>query len=243
MAKAAFIQYTNGADYTLSFDAIMSVTHVRKATPTEHAVEKGANISDHIKQELDTVSFDAVISNEPTRDTNDHGMYFSEEELQYAQAKGPSPLNPGGLLVAGVNALGSLATGPTDARVKVGVKRFKKEGNYVSEMFQELVKIMQSAQLCEVITTDWNYENMALISVDLKRKPEEGTAGIFALEFRRVRVVDVAIVPAPKVTQPRANKPKSEGSKSAEPLKQEPTEDPNQSVASALRDKIKGFFK
>lgn len=237
MTRAAYIQYTNGLDYSLSFDAIMSVTHVRKATSTEHAVEKGADISDHVKQELDSVSFDACISNEPVKDWNGHGMYFSQEELQYTQAKRPLPLTPGGLLIAGVGAAINSVSSPATP-VKVGVRRFKKEGNYVAEMFAELIKIKESGQLCEVLTTDWNYENMVLVSCELKRKPEDGTAGSFALEFRKVRVVDVAIVPAPKPTQPRAQKPKVDGSKNTEPLTS-PVSQPDASVAK----KLWGLFK
>lgn len=213
----AFIAYTpkGGGPKTLQFDAVTNVTHIQKATATEHKVEKGANISDHIRKELDEVSFDAIISNEPVQDMNDHGQSVSSEELNYEHAKRPFSFTPGGI-IAGVSNLIDDVLGSA-ARSKVNVKRYSKGGNYVSEMHAELVKIQTTGQLCEIITEDRTYDGMALLSVELKKSPETGTAGTFALEWKKIQQVEVKIVTAPKPTEPRGNKPKAKGSQSATP--------------------------
>jgi hypothetical protein len=52
---------------TLEFDCVPRMGHDRASTITEHAVERGAAISDHVRPGLQSISIDAVVSGSPIR--------------------------------------------------------------------------------------------------------------------------------------------------------------------------------
>src|SRR4051812_18826374 len=64
------------------------------ASVTEHAVEKGANVSDHIRNEAERITLQVVISNTPVgKDLNDlYGMQVGGLELRVpTKDKPPAP--------------------------------------------------------------------------------------------------------------------------------------------------------
>ncbi len=57
----------NGEDRDLEFDAVLSEEHTGNATVTEHPVEKGSSITDHVRPEQERVTFEAIVTNTPIR--------------------------------------------------------------------------------------------------------------------------------------------------------------------------------
>jgi hypothetical protein len=57
----------NGEDRSIQFDAVLSEEHSGGATVTEHPVEKGAAITDHVRPEQERVTIEALVTNTPTR--------------------------------------------------------------------------------------------------------------------------------------------------------------------------------
>lgn len=110
----AFIHYqdASGADIAIAFDATVRERHSLSALITEHAVENGSNISDHMRPDNDRLSLEIVISNTPIR-TGPHGPAnpalshmdgatgeFQKANLFYHRARhrlpgGPTLTNPG----------------------------------------------------------------------------------------------------------------------------------------------------
>src|SRR5258707_82000 len=92
-----------GALVTIEFDSTIREEHHGTTTVTEHAVEKGANISDHARPELDRITCDVIVSNTPIRspNTNTDGVtgQFQLSELKTSSAQQFPRVLPGvGLL-------------------------------------------------------------------------------------------------------------------------------------------------
>jgi hypothetical protein len=63
---AVTITYDKGGETrNLAFDATVSESHTQTAVPTEHAVEKGANIVDHVRPAQPKLSIEAFVTNAP----------------------------------------------------------------------------------------------------------------------------------------------------------------------------------
>lgn len=63
----AQIVYTtpNGYVFVIDFDATITETHSQAATATEHPVEVGANVSDHVRAQLAKISLEGFVTNTP----------------------------------------------------------------------------------------------------------------------------------------------------------------------------------
>ncbi len=55
----------NGPEQTLDFDCSVNEGYESAAEVTEHAVERGANVTDHVRPKNDTISLECVITNTP----------------------------------------------------------------------------------------------------------------------------------------------------------------------------------
>ncbi len=55
----------NGPEQSIDFDASVTEGYESAAEVTEHAVERGANVTDHVRPKNDTVSLECVITNTP----------------------------------------------------------------------------------------------------------------------------------------------------------------------------------
>lgn len=59
-----------GTTSAVEFDCTLTETHSSSAKATEHPVEEGANVSDHVRPELDRVQIEGVITNTPLNDVS-----------------------------------------------------------------------------------------------------------------------------------------------------------------------------
>lgn len=62
-----------GAFDSLAFDATVTEQHTSDAEITDHPVETGANISDHVRSKPDRLQMDAFLSNSPLTGTAEPG--------------------------------------------------------------------------------------------------------------------------------------------------------------------------
>src|SRR5687767_4349391 len=65
-------QGDTGQTFNIALDATTNETHEAPSTITDHAVEQGASISDHIRPEADRLTIEGVISNTPIVLPPDH---------------------------------------------------------------------------------------------------------------------------------------------------------------------------
>jgi hypothetical protein len=59
-----------GTTSVIEFDATLTETHTSSARATEHPVEEGASVTDHVRPELDRVALEGFITNTPINDVS-----------------------------------------------------------------------------------------------------------------------------------------------------------------------------
>jgi hypothetical protein len=130
----------------ITVDATMQETHTFEADITEHPVEQGANITDHIRPKLKHYSIDGIISNTPIGPTGD---------LSDA-------------LHTGALALGvTLPTFPTS--YDADLARSAGSTTRAKAVFEKLIALMDAAETITIHTPLKDYASMALESISVVR--------------------------------------------------------------------------
>lgn len=220
------------------FSVVEQETHDLDSEITDHAVEKGSNITDHVRDVPDKVTLNVFVSNEPIEDFPDGLLGASvqgvplqleaEQLFQPGQATVnmlgiPSlPIPTIGLLPVGVgsavnNALAgtiSITTQRTpikDTRPSsASVLQFSRAGKSIpNDVLQILLKIKDAKTLVSVVTPIEEYEDMVLQTINIPRDAKTGTGLRMSLTFRHLNIASSQIVTAPKI--PRAEKKVPQG--------------------------------
>lgn len=203
-----YITWAGGDVY---FDVTLSETHTTNALVTEHPVEKGANVTDFVRKNLDKIAFEVFVSNSPINERLYTGGSFTTKKLEVATYTRPFIPTPGAILSAGVDALKSLFSEaqPSNASVLI----FDSPEDNVLKTKQKLTDILENATLVSVVTPHWFYQNMLLDEFTMPRSPETGTGAKFSLSFRQLRVVESLKVSSPEPVEKRGTPPASKGQK------------------------------
>lgn len=246
----AFLWWTtkSGQDKTLYFDVCMTESQEFTSTATEHPVEEGANVSDHVKKDLDRVSIEVFVSQEPIEDVNNRGGKVSKIPIQITKYKAPLAPTPGAVFsaVGGAlkDAVGSLLG--KKAEYAMQVLTFPTTFDAVADTLEILEKVRDEVQLVNVVLPSKVYKNMHLAHIGVKGDASTGTGRTFSLDFVEMRKVTVRIVNAPKPSQKIAETKKPKG----EQGKKDVPSGPKKSVAKAaitaflphLPDSVQSFF-
>jgi hypothetical protein len=232
MAKKepAFLEFEGAPLY---FDAVISERTRHAATVTEHNVEDGANVADHIRSENDTVSLELFISNSPVNDVN--GLYSGQiagVELKVPKLEKTIPLSPGGLLNAGIDALTSLFE--KEAPWKAAVLTFPSAFDNVSYVLGQLLDWKERGVLGKVITPHRTYENMAITLAEQTRTRETGDGASLSVELKGIRLVEAKMITAPIPTEARG---KVAIAKGRQPTSFVRDPKPKMSLAKVLKNK------
>jgi hypothetical protein len=156
----------------LTVDATLSETHSAQAEVTEHPVEVGSDVTDHIRPKPVEVRIDGVVTNSP----------LPKDLLRSAISA--SPIGPG------------LAIGEAAALAIIGAAEFTKDA------FNTLRKIRDNGQLVVLATPYQQYENMAMTELQVVRATDTGDALHFQATFRQIVTVDAAkTVTLPPIAQ------------------------------------------
>lgn len=201
MAQLVTIAWTgaDGQTYSVALDATLRQAHESTNTVTEHPVETGGNMSDHIRPDLDTLAIDGVISNTPVYLPPDHtdGAREVDVEVEGVASGVRIPLPAVGSLV------GTIPISPTPKGV---VRGFDPEFDRISACYAALLKLRNEGVLCRVITHLRIYESMAIRRLGVTLEPETGHALPLSMEFVQIRIGSTEEVPVPEI--PRARKDK-----------------------------------
>lgn len=206
----------------LAFDVVTQEIHTMKNSITEHPVEKGANVTDHVRAEVDNITLDVFVSNSPIKRI---------ERLHQGDESGDtSTLDLGN----GRSASVYTQDNPVDN---------------VSEMFRALRALRDTAELVHVITPLWDYADMVIREVSVPRTSAEGNGAKMTIDLKQVRLVEVRLVPAPIPTEPRGKKAEDKGAKGAKDLATtsgtgaaEGATAGKKSVLATVADKLKGLL-
>lgn len=220
MAKVRRAQLTwkgeTGQTYTLTLDASIHETHTATSTVTDHPVERGSNVADHIRPDPDVLTMEAIISNTPHFLPVDHmgGVILEDREIKGAQITAADriagiPLAGGAVgLVAGFAPIptGLLGRIGTSEYITAVVQGFTGEFDRVTECYRELLRIRSDGQLVRILTTLRSYDNMALTSLEVSREARTGNALAMSLAFKNVRFGATKNEPVPLLPVKAAEK-------------------------------------
>lgn len=218
----AHLVYGSGDINSMRFDVVISETHRFSASVTEHPVEKGPNITDNVRAELDTVTLEVFVSNTPIRGekliNSSFGLVgvrgvISPIKLDIPEYKAPLVPTPGAVFGAIGDAVGSVF-GTAKKVEGAQVLQFATPFNSVSEIYAELRSLRDAAQIIKVITPHWDYSSMVITAVDMSRTSAEGVAGArFSIELKQIIQIETKRTTEPVPTQDRAKKAKNKGTK------------------------------
>lgn len=226
-------QPEGGTRQFLTFDVIETEQQEHTNEITQHAVERGPNVTDHVRRNLDIVTFEAIISNEPLYDTGERGASEKSLLLDIPTFTPPASPTPGALFAAIGGAISSLFS--NKPVIKAQVMTFDGDHDMVSETHEILKRLVDTAQLIDVTTTTAEYRDMILQKATMVRNADIGTGGTFSMTFMQIRRVEVKLVTAPVPTIVRAKKAVPKG-----PQGPTPTPGPKKSVAVFAKNKILG---
>lgn len=197
--KSAYIEFDSTI---LHFDVVTTETAEHTATVTEHPVESGSDIADHVRDGLDTVTLEVMVSNTPTADMN--GMYggtIESVELKVPKFERPTPMTPGGLMSAGIDAVKGLLS--TEEPWKAQVLKFPAKFNAVKDVLSMLDEWKKAGVVGSVITGWKLYPSVVITRVSPSRNSSTGDAATFSIEFKEIRVVESKMITAPVPTEAR----------------------------------------
>lgn len=221
----------------LHFDAVTNEQTELSAKVTEHPVEEGANVSDHIRDELDKITLEVFVSNAPIKDVNGvYGLDLTAVELLEVEGKEavlkgkqldipkfrPIPITPGAAIQALSSAVGDLLSDATVAQLYGQTEPKKIEGaalvhswgtkfNAVTDVVGLLNDWKKKGVVGKVITPWKTFPSMVIDKVATVRNAPTGDAAVVSITFKEIRLVESKLVTAPVPTEPRGNTQKAKG--------------------------------
>lgn len=233
MARKASITWTlpDGQAQSIEFDAVVRDTHESSAEVPEHTIEKGANISDHIRPNLDSVTIQAVVSNTPIRQpgTQMDGVRGRQIGLEIVGPRSP-PF---------VGALGAaarvIAGGGNVVLAKANVLNFTDQFDRVRTVYEELLNLEKDGTVIGIVTSLREYENMVIRRISPVREAASSNALVVTIEATEIRIVDSEIVQAPEPVEVRGNRSSNQGQQNTDDADAD-TSERTSSYASQLVD-------
>lgn len=225
----------SGSTRTLDVDVVMNANDVREAKLTDHVVETGAVITDHVVIQPEALSLDLVVTQTPIS----AGAGFGGANIDIATSSQtlsgathtikvqPSAFQPGGFLLLSQglrSAVGSLmgALGPattmqgskvekssSSARVSV-LQATGGPVDRVADVHDQLIEIMNGALLVTVSFKGRLYIDYLLTKIELQHSSGKAGMGTFKVTARAFRTVTGTSVnlpdPADFRSLPKVNK-------------------------------------
>jgi hypothetical protein len=218
--------------------------HELQAEVTEHPVESGANVADHIRPLPAAISIEGIVTNHPIELPRSHAgtarASSASIEVEGEPSMGALSMVPG--VDQGVALLGALKL---DVRSKVAFAamalHFTEPFDRVSAVHAALVSIVERRQLVTIVTGLMTYDNVALTSLSIERS---GAVGRDKLEFsasgRVLRIVRSQTAKLPDPVDARGKPGKSRGKQPTAKVDPATLTDDNASALSKLPEVMAG---
>lgn len=194
-----------GAPYFISVDATLGATHAYNNTVTDHPVEKGANLTDHVRPDPARLQITGQVSNTPHFLPKDHvgGAEMQPRTVEVTVA-GFVKVLPVVSATAAIQAITAGSAKPLQPAVlgrvtassaaAARVVEFNQEFDRVVEVFQELVRLRNKGTLLRVLTRYVEYENMVIEVLTFPEDPNIGESLVFDMSLKQVRTVETRTV-------------------------------------------------
>ncbi len=195
--------------------------HGVSAEITDHPVESGANIADHIRPLPRTISIEGIVTNHPIELPGSHAgsarVSSAPVEIEGEPSLGVAGMIPG--VDQGARLLGAL-------KIEVGSKRvfsatvvtFTEEFDRVTAVHAALVDAVERRKLVTVVTGLVTYENVALTDLQIERSGMGGGDYLqFSVAGRVLRIVHSQNAKPPDPVDERGKPGKSRGKQAPKP--------------------------
>jgi hypothetical protein len=194
-----------GQTFHLTLDATVKETHELSAQVTDHPVESGSNLTDHIRTLPARISLQGIISNTPIVVPVD-GADSARGIQVLVEGAQPTILVPfGGRVPLGL------------PRQQASVLGFDRQFDRVLVARQQLELINQRGILVSIVTTFKTYYSMAFESISFDRDKDTGNAVSVQLSAKEVLIGQVTSASVPAI----ATSKKDTGHKPAAPVEKE----------------------
>lgn len=202
----AYLLWDNGAS-SLFFDVVTTETQSKSSTITEHPVETGADVTDHVRINLDRVTIEGFVSNTPV---------FAEAgvmtQIVLDPPQPPIPFTINGAINLLTSAIGNLFN---PKQLVANVMTFgngNSAPNFVRQTIAQLDQLRAQSTLLTVVCPHHIYNHMLIESYEVQRDAGAGTGASFTLELREIRTVQSSITQAPEPTINRGQPDVKKGS-------------------------------
>lgn len=254
---------TDGTEASIVFDAGLREAHSAEAQITEHPVDEGVAITDHVRPKLRRLQLQVHVTNTPIRQpvslAGGAVLNLSNTEISVLEheryaitakiAKGPSLSARIGFDEEGFRA--SLSGGlsefavpaivvPNREVVPLRTHKFDREFDRVKLVYQTLVEHRAKGTLFRVLTSLEDYERMAIKRVSTPRSVEDGDAATITLSMKEIRTGRVEVLEnAPEPAVRAGASTRNRGKKPAtEPTEEQASQDESAVESSTLHDLI-----
>lgn len=220
-----------GLDVFLKFDAVTTVETTQETDITEHPVEKGPDVSDHIRARLPQISVAAYISNTPLYSNPGVEKLASFQPVQLPM---PPPRKPSVLDVAtspGATLGSAVRDAFSESPKSVTVLVWTDLRSRVREAIELLKEAQEGGFLVSVTDDSGDLDDLVISRRSAIRALEDGDGATIQLEARQIRLTSVAEVDAPEPAEVRGQVPKALGNQAT-------TDDPNE---AAKKTKLKSL--
>ncbi len=201
---AVITWHERGIYRVLRFHTVESETMTSTLSTSDHPVEEGADITDHVRLEPKTASIAGRVSQKPTRGdslTRDGIIEGFPMPLRLAVPK-PDP----SFLQGGIASTIGRALASAEPDVSVTVLQFPTRQNFFEEVVAELLRLQRVKQLVECVTSPWSLSNALIVNVTPNRSPEDGMGGVVQVDFKQIETVRLKVSNVPIAAEPKMKK-------------------------------------
>lgn len=209
---------------SLTFECVTKYLHENQAEATEHPVERGADVTDHVRVQNAKLTLEVYVTNTPLGDADSPrpGILLSTPLAPALPDRLPkipavlavktwnNPINGVGFEAIEPVTVDVAQDAPLPEPFAVQTIQFAAEFDDVQAVREKLLELQRSVQLLQVVTPIEHYTDMVIEHVTMPRDAPEGGASI-TVTFKQLRIVATKIVAAPVPTEPRGNGAVSKG--------------------------------
>jgi hypothetical protein len=200
----AFLAWNSFAN-TIFFDVVGSEKHEFSSMVTEHPIETGSDVTDHVRPNLDRITLEGFVSQTPIYSDRGSQIQLPLDVQTYTP---PISLNPA---AAVVNAVGSLISSLSTQPIVADIFMFPNDSDFVRETMLALKGLQTTAQLVDVYTPNYAYTDMILDGWDVDRDSSTGTGANFKISLRQIKTVQSTLTNVPQPAIARAAETKAKG--------------------------------
>ena len=205
----AYLLWSSGAN-AMFFDIVENENHSWANLITDHPVEEGVAVTDHVRPQANKVTVTGHISNTPIYSAAGRDVQIP---LTVPKWSAPFVPTPGAVFGAAEDALPAAATAlfGTSEPLVAHVFAFPDTHNFVQETLTVLSLLRSAATIIKVVTPHWSYDDMIIENVEFARDSTSGTGASISVSLKQIRIVESSLVAAPVPSIPRAAPSKAKG--------------------------------